>query len=126
MRFSNGTPNVPGMYAAKSGYQIIAEVGVENIRRKSVRQTELLIALADEAGLRVNCPRDPAVRGGTVTLNVPEGKAVTAELARREILVDYRPGAGIRIAPHFYSTDEELRLAVREIRKILDSSLHRS
>jgi len=122
MRFSNGTPNVPGMYAAKSGYEIIAEVGVENIRRKSVRQTERLIALADEGGLRVNCPRDSAVRGGTVTLDVPEGKAVTAELARREILVDYRPGAGIRIAPHFYSADEELALAVREIRKIVDGS----
>ncbi|MEP6538302.1 MAG: aminotransferase class V-fold PLP-dependent enzyme [Bryobacteraceae bacterium] len=120
MRFSTGTPNVPGMYAAKSGYEIVGEVGVANIRQKSVRQTELLIALADEAGLRVNCPRDARMRGGTVTLDVPEGKAVTAELGRREILVDYRPGAGIRIAPHFYSTDEELRLAVDEIRKIVD------
>ncbi len=123
MRFTNGTPNVPGMYAAKSGYEIIDEVGVPNIRRKSIRQTELLIALADEAGLRVNCPRDTAVRGGTVTLDVPHGKAVTSELARREMLVDYRPGAGIRIAPHFYSTDEELELAIREIRKIVDAGI---
>lgn len=121
MRFTNGTPNVPAMYAAKPGYEIIGEVGVANIRRKSMRQTELLIGLADEAGLRVNCPREAATRGGTVTLDVPEGKAVTAELARREILVDYRPGAGIRIAPHFYSTDEEIELAIREIRKIVDA-----
>ncbi len=121
MRFTNGTPNVPAMYAAKSGYEIVGEVGVANIRRKSMRQTELLIGLADEAGLRVNCPRDGEARGGTVTLDVPEGKAVTAELARREILVDYRPGAGIRIAPHFYSADEELWLAISEIRKILDA-----
>ena len=64
----------------------------------------------------------PLLWGGTVTLDVPEGKAVTAELARREILVDYRPGAGSRIAPHFYSADEELALAVREIRKIVDGS----
>ena len=121
MRFTNGTPNVPAMYAAKSGYEIIGEVGVANIRRKSMRQTELLIGLADEAGLRVNCPREAAMRGGTVTIDAPEGKAVTAELARREILVDYRPGAGIRIAPHFYSADEEIELAIREIRKIVDA-----
>ena len=120
MRFTNGTPNVPAMYAAKSGYEIIGEVGVANIRHKSMRQTELLVALADDAGLRVNCPRDAATRGGTVTIDVAQGKAVTAELARREILVDCRPGAGIRIAPHFYSTDEELRLAILEIRKIVE------
>lgn len=121
MRFTDGMPNVPAVYAAKSGYEIIGEVGVANIRRKSMRQTELLIGLADEAGLRVNCPRDTDARGGTVTLDVPEGKAVTAELARREILVDYRPGTGIRIAPHFYSADEELQLAILEIRKIVDA-----
>ena len=123
LRFTNGTPKVPVMYEAKTGYEIIGEVGVPNIRRKSLRQTELLIGLADEAGLRVNCPRGAAARGGTVTLDVPLGQAVTAELARREILVDYRPGVGIRIAPHFYSTDEELRLAIREIRKIADGAI---
>jgi kynureninase len=106
------------MYAAKSGYEIIHEVGVEKIRAKSIRQTELLIALAEEAGFPIRCPRKPNDRGGTVTIDVPNGNAVTAELARREILVDYRPGAGIRIAPHFYSKDEELELVIREIGKI--------
>jgi kynureninase len=118
LRFTTGTPNVPAMYAAKSGYEIIHEVGVEKIRAKSIRQTELLIALAEEAGFPIRCPRKPNDRGGTVTIDVPNGNAVTAELARREILVDYRPGAGIRIAPHFYSKDEELELVIREIGKI--------
>jgi kynureninase len=119
LRFTTGTPNVPAMYAAKSGYEIIHEVGVEKIRAKSIRQTELLIALAEEAGFPIRCPRKPNDRGGTVTIDVPNGNAVTAELARREILVDYRPGAGIRIAPHFYSKDEELELVIREIVKII-------
>jgi kynureninase len=118
LRFTTGTPNVPAMYAAKSGYEIIHEVGVEKIRAKSIRQTELLIALAEEAGFPIRCPRKPNDRGGTVTIDVPNGNAVTAELARREILVDYRPGAGIRIAPHFYSKDEELELVIREIGNI--------
>jgi kynureninase len=118
LRFTTGTPNVPGMYAAKSGYEIIHEVGVEKIRAKSLRQTELLMGLADAAGFPVRSPRALDQRGGTVTIDVLNGKAVTAELARREILVDSRPGAGIRLAPHFYSKDEELELVIREIEKI--------
>jgi len=120
-RFLNGTPNVPAMFAARSGYEIVDEVGVENIRAKSMRQTARLIELAEDAGFRVNCPKNPAERGGTVVIDVPHGLEVTRELLRRDYLVDYRPGAGIRVAPHFYSTDEELDLTLREILKILDT-----
>jgi kynureninase len=121
MRFLHGSPNVPGLYAAQSGYEIINTIGVEKIRQKSVRQTSCLIELADEYGYAVNCPRDPVERGGTVVLDVPYGQAVTAELNRRDFLVDHRPNAGIRIAPHFYTKDEELELIVQEIKKILDT-----
>ncbi len=117
-RFLNGTPNIPGLYAARSGYEIVNEVGVDNIRAKSVRQTSLLIELAERAGYRINSPRNPAQRGGTVTLDVPNGHEVTQELLRRDFLVDYRPGAGIRIAPHFYTKDEELELVVEEIQSL--------
>lgn len=117
-RFMNGTPNIPALYAARSGYEIINEVGVENIRAKSMRQTELLIELAKEAGFSVNSPAHSQERGGTVTLNVPNGQEVTRELLRRNFLVDYRPGAGIRIAPHFYTKDEELELVIREIQSL--------
>ena len=117
-RFLHGTPNIPGLYAARSGYEIINEVGVENIRAKSTRQTSMLIELAGQAGYRVNSPKQPQLRGGTVTLDVPNGAEVTNELLRRDFLVDYRPGAGIRIAPHFYTKDEELELAMREIQSI--------
>lgn len=118
-RFLNGTPNVPALYSAKSGYEIVNEIGVAAIREKSVRQTQRLIALAEEAGLKVNTPRNPEQRGGVVILDVAEGKAVTKELGRREILVDYRPGAGVRIAPHFYTTDEELDHTIATIREIV-------
>ncbi|PYP82770.1 MAG: kynureninase [Blastocatellia bacterium AA13] len=120
-RFLNGTSNVPGMYAAKSGYEIVYDVGVEKIREKSIRQTERLIALADEAGFKVNSPREIAQRGGTVVIDVPHGKAVTTELLRRDFLVDFRPDAGIRIAPHFYTKDEELDLTLSEIKNILET-----
>jgi len=117
-RFLHGTPNIPGLYAARSGYEIILEVGVENIRTKSIRQTSMLIDLAGAAGYGVNSPRDPAQRGGTVTLEIPNGYEITQELLRRDFLVDFRPGAGIRIAPHFYTKDEELELVIEEIQSL--------
>src|SRR5262249_13518536 len=94
-RFLNGSPNIPGLYASRTGYDIISEVGVENIRRKSMAQTALLIELAEEAGFKVNAPRDPDKRGGTVAIDVPNGDEVTKELLRRDFLVDFRPRAGI-------------------------------
>jgi len=118
-RFLNGTPNIPGLYAARAGYEIVAEVGVERIRAKSIRQTQRLIELAEEAGFRVNCPKDAGRRGGTLAIDVPDGLEVTRELTRREVLADYRPGAGIRVAPHFYTKDEELDITIREIGHIV-------
>jgi kynureninase len=122
-RFLNGTPNVPGMYAAELGYQIVNEVGVPAIREKSVRQTTMLIELAEEAGFAIRTCRNPAERGGVVVIDVPDGYQVTKELARREILVDYRPQAGIRVAPHFYTTDEEIHHTVSEIRSIVSAGV---
>ncbi len=118
-RFLNGTPNVPAMYSARSGYEIVNEIGVAAIREKSKRQTQRLIALADAAGITVRSPRDPEQRGGTVILEVPNGREVTAEMGRRQILIDYRPGAGIRIAPHFYTTDDEIAHTVGTLEEIL-------
>jgi kynureninase len=120
-RFLHGSPAIPALYAAESGYRVINEVGVEKIRRKSVRQTQRLIELADEAGFTVTSPREPARRGGTITVAVEHAPAVTRELIRREIIVDYRPGAGLRISPHFYTKDEELEHVIREMRRIIDT-----
>jgi kynureninase len=121
-RFLGGTPNIPGLYAARAGYQIIHEVGVEAIRTKSVRQTTRLIELADQAGIAVRSQRDPACRGGVVILDAPEGERVTAELLRRQVIVDHRPGAGIRISPHFYTSDDELECTMEELTDILHSA----
>jgi len=118
-RFLTGTPNVPALYAATAGYDLIEEIGVERIRQNSLRQTQLLIDLADDAGFAVASPRDPARRGGTVTVRTPEFEAVHRELAERQILCDFRPDAGIRLGPHYYNTDDELRFAVAQIAEIV-------
>jgi len=120
-RFMNGTLHVPALYAARPGLKIIREVGVERIREKSQRQTAKLISLAEERGWRVNTPRDPDRRGGTVSVDMPNSQQVAAELIKRNILVDWRPAAGVRLAPHFYNQDEELELAVSAVDEILAS-----
>ena len=120
-RFSTGTSNVPALYAAQPGLKIIQEVGVENIRRKSERQTARLIELAEAHGWRVNTPRDPAKRGGTVSIDMPNAQEVCAELLKRDILVDYRPRAGVRMSPHFYNQDEELDTAIAAVEEILST-----
>src|SRR5438477_1573566 len=118
-RFMNGTPHIPSLEAARPGIQIIREVGVENIREKSRRQTARLIELADQRGWRVNTPRNPEQRGGTVSIDMPDSQQVCAELIKREILVDWRPKAGVRMSPHFYTKDEELEAAIATVEEIL-------
>jgi kynureninase len=120
-RFLHGSPAIPALYAAQAGYRIINEIGVERIREKSVRQTTRLIGLAEEAGFRVTSPKEAADRGGTVTVGHEDAAAITRELIRREFIVDFRPGAGVRISPHFYTSDEELELVVHEMKEIRDT-----
>ena len=120
-RWLNGTPVIPALYAAAEGPKILRRAGISAIREKSLRLTSRLIELADARGYRVNAPRDPARRGGTVALDVPHGYEVTQHLLSRNVLVDYRVGAGIRIAPHFFTSEEELELAVAEIENALES-----
>jgi kynureninase len=122
-RFLTGTPNVPALYAATAGYDVIEEVGVRRIRERSVEQTELLVGLLDEAGFEVGSPRDPARRGGTIVVRTPDFQAVGDELAKRGVICDYRPDVGLRLGPHFFNTDDELRFAVEQIVEIVGSRI---
>jgi kynureninase len=123
-RFLTGTPNVPALYAATAGYDLIEEIGVERIRENSLRQTQLLIDLCEDAGFDVGSPMDSTRRGGTVTVRTPEFEAVHKELGERQILCDFRPDAGLRLGPHYYNTDEELRYAVEQIADIVESGAY--
>ncbi len=118
-RFLTGTPNVPALYAATAGYDIVEEVGVDRIRDNSLRQTTLLINLLDEAGFDVVSPREPERRGGSVVVRTPDFEAVHAELDARDILCDFRPDVGLRFGPHFFNTDEEIELAVSAVKEIV-------
>jgi kynureninase len=117
-RFLNGTPQVPALYAARAGLDIVAAAGVERIRARSVRLTGRLYQEALARGWTCSCAAEPARRGGTVAIDVPDGEQVARELIARDIVIDYRPGFGIRIAPHFYNTWEECARALDAIDEI--------
>ena len=121
-RFLNGTPAIASLYANRPGVDIIAQVGVEAIRAKSLRQTALLIELAQDKGYRVNSPLDPERRGGAVTLEPDPACSyeISRELLARNIVIDYRAQAGIRVSPHFYNSDDEIHQVVNTIADILD------
>ena len=120
-RLLHGSPAVPALYAARSGYEIIGEIGVAAIREKSVHQTSLFLEKALERGYTSKSPMDPARRGGTVTLQVQHASAVVKTLAEREILIDCRPDVGLRISPHFYTSDDELLGCLDAVDEILAS-----
>ena len=124
-RFMNGTPHIPALYACRPGLEILQEIGARAIREKSLRMTARLLAGAKARGWRVNTAEDPAERAGTVSLDPPHAMEVSRELLARDILIDYRPQAGIRISPHFYNREEECDFALAQIDEILETAAWR-
>jgi kynureninase len=118
-RFQSGTPNVPSLYSARAGYEIVAAIGVPAIRERSLALTRRIIDAAQAAGYRLNTPLDDRERGGSVIVDVPNSAAVADELIRRGVIVDHRPGAGIRMAPHFYNTEQEIDHAMATLGELV-------
>ena len=123
-RFLTGTPNVPALFAATAGYDVIEEVGVDTIRRRSLDLTDHLIRLADRAGFEVTSQRDQSRRGASVTIRMPGFEGVHKELAARDILCDFRPDVGLRLGPHFFNTEEELDFTIGQIEDIVATGAH--
>jgi kynureninase len=120
-RYLNGTPHIPALYACQPGLDILNKAGIGRIREKSMRMTARLFESAKARGWRVNTPENPAERAGTVSVDCPHAAEVSRELLAREILVDYRPKAGVRLSPHFYNREDECDLAIAQIAEILET-----
>jgi len=111
-RFLTGTPAVPSLLACRPGYRMVAEVGVDRIRQRSIRLASRLVDGARRRGIEVRTPDDPRLRGGTVTLAHPDSERIARELIAGRVLCDQRPGFGVRLGPHFFNTEEELDRAL--------------
>lgn len=118
-RFAQGTPSIPALYSVLPGLQIIEEVGVPTIQAESQRRTEWMIEFALERGWKVNCPRDVRQRGASVMISVQDGPGMVKRLAERKVFVDCRPGVGLRLSPHFFNTDEEVREAMAILAELM-------
>jgi kynureninase len=120
MRMMNGTPSIPAYYAALPGLEIVAEVGVERIRAESKEMTARVFELADRYGFPSIATRDPHRLAGTVAVNPPDALHVSRALKVRDFVVDFRPGVGVRISPHFYNTLEEIEQLMAEMARIVE------
>ena len=119
-RFVTGTPNVAAHVMAAEGYRIVAEAGVEAIRAKSQRQVTRLIDGFTAQGAVVRGPTDPARRGGSVVVDFDGAEQATETLIARGYTCDHRPGAGLRLGPHLYTTDDEIDAVLAEVASIRD------
>ena len=111
-RFAQGTPSIPALYSVLPGLQIIEEAGVKTIQAESRRRTGWMIEFAVEQGWKINSPANAEDRGGSVMIYVEDGPRMVERLAERKVFVDCRPGVGLRMSPHFFNTDEEVREAM--------------
>jgi kynureninase len=114
-RFGNGTPTIPGYVVAQCGHRLIAQIGIERIREHNVRLTTALAQMALERGLRVNTPLEPQQRTGWIGIDFEGADRACRELIARRVFIDYRPGCGLRVSPHFYTTDDEIERFFREL-----------
>ncbi len=124
-RFLNGTPNVPALYAGREGIRIVRDAGLPAIRKKNQHQTSLIVAQAQKHGMELRSPLDPESRSGHVSIQVPHGYEVCQVLLEEDIVVDYRPGAGIRLSPHFFTKDQECLAAVDRMAEILETGAYK-
>lgn len=118
-RFAQGTPNIPGLHSCLAGLDIIEEVGLEAIAQESRRRTEWMVEFALEQGWQLNSPANIDERGGSVMIGVDDAPQMVARLAARKVFVDWRPHVGLRISPHFFNTDEEVREAFETLKEVM-------
>jgi kynureninase len=107
-RFGNGTPTIPGYLVAKPGHDAIRAVGVPAIRQRNVALTTHIAEQAIERGLRVNTPLEPERRTGWIGIDFDRAERVCRQLIEQRVFVDYRPGCGIRVSPHFYTSEDDI------------------
>ncbi len=117
-RLIGGTPAIPAVFTARAGWDVVRRLGAPAIRAKSLRQTTLLRRLVEERGFTVNTPREDEARGGTICFDFPGADAVSKALCERRFFHDYRPRCGLRVSPHFYTTDEEMHRFLEELDRL--------
>lgn len=116
-RFLDGTPNVPAMVAAREGLKVVETVGLDTIRRLSVERTRRIVDWAEDADIQVRTPTDPERRSGMLCLQFDASEATAQRLVDKDVLVDWRPDCGLRMAPHYYNSEDDVDRFVEEFER---------
>jgi kynureninase len=97
---------------------VIAEVGIDRIRARQQELQGRVISRADDLGLEVRTPRDPAARGGVVNVKVGDAERICYALLDRDVCTDFR-GDGLRISPHFFTNEADVDRCFDALRGVI-------
>ncbi|MGC8936776.1 MAG: aminotransferase class V-fold PLP-dependent enzyme [Candidatus Methanomethylicaceae archaeon] len=113
-RFQSGTWSVPAVYSAIEGMELIKKIGSENINSKIRDLTNFALDYANTKGLSSISPEDSNERGAIVSFLIKDPHGVENKLRKMGIITSSRD-IGLRIAPHFYNTKQEIEVAIDHI-----------
>jgi len=124
-----GTPPMLALVPVGTGVTVLAEAGIHRLRARSVALTELLVALWEEwlepLGFGLASPRDPAARGGHVSLAHPEASRVSRALVAAGVVPDFRPPNLVRLCPApAYTRFAEVWDALDRLRRLVAAGDH--
>lgn len=108
-RFESGTPNVPNIYAAIAGLELLDKLGVAEVERHVKTLTAAIKERARERGFTLGMTSADAAHGPLVTLRAADMHQLVAALAEREIIVSCRAG-NLRVSPHFYNNLDDVEI----------------
>ncbi|HGG57640.1 MAG TPA: aminotransferase class V-fold PLP-dependent enzyme, partial [Nannocystis exedens] len=114
-RFMGGTPSIPAYYVARAAYKNLLEIGIPKIRAHNLALSRIIINRAQEAGLTVHSPTDDSCRSGFVAIDFETSEAACAQLIEERYKLDWRPKCGLRLGPHFYTTEAEVERMMARI-----------
>jgi selenocysteine lyase/cysteine desulfurase len=121
-RFDTGTPPIMEAYVARAGMDALAGIGMDAIQRWTEELSRALLEGGEARDLRLLGTTDPYQKAPTTAFLVPgDSYAVEAELRARGVLASAR-GPAIRLAHHFYSTLEDVEMALDALAEVLRES----
>jgi selenocysteine lyase/cysteine desulfurase len=116
-RFESGSPSVPNVYAALPGFELLQEIGMENVAGHIKKLTQSLLRSAYDLGIRAKTPADSV--GPLVVLQAKDSTLLVQKLAESGIVASNRHD-GLRISFHVYNTLDDVKAVVEVLKKNID------
>jgi cysteine desulfurase/selenocysteine lyase len=113
-RYENGTLNYPGIAGLNAVLKFHAEFGYDEMERRILNHTTYLISRLKTQGVNILTPEKESERSGIVSFEIEKPEDVLKRLEKKNIILAMRSGK-LRLSPHFYNTEDELRTAVNAI-----------